>query len=51
MSDNGITTISMKFKTKERLSAFGRYDESADDLINRLLDTIDECKKVNKDGE
>ena len=37
-NNDEITTISVKKSTKERFEKFGNYGESADDILNRLLD-------------
>ena len=39
---NEITTITIQKKTKERLDSLGRFRESYDDLLNRILDEFEE---------
>jgi predicted CopG family antitoxin len=38
MSDEDLTTIQLKKKTRERLKKEGDKGESYDDVINRILD-------------
>ena len=40
--------ISIDEKTWERLKGYGKFGESFDDLINRLLSEIDQLKGANK---
>jgi predicted CopG family antitoxin len=37
-----MKSIAIKEETKERLESFGKFNESFDELINRLLDQITE---------
>lgn len=39
------TTIRIKMKTKKRLEAHGRMDESFDELINRILSEWERGRK------
>ena len=46
MSDNEFTTIGVKPSTKERFEKFGVYGDSADDILNKLMDKAE----GNEDG-
>jgi hypothetical protein len=41
MTDQDLTTIQLKKKTRDRLKKKGDKGESYDDLINRILDEIE----------
>jgi len=45
MADNETTTIRMSLKTKERFDKLGNYGESADDILNRLMDALEKARK------
>lgn len=44
MPDNEFVTINVKEKTKERFEKLGVYGESADDILNRLIDALERKK-------
>lgn len=44
VDENGITTITLKRDTKERLNKHVQYPDSMDDTLNRLLDTLEDKK-------
>lgn len=49
MSTKKVTTIQLRPETKERLKKYGEMGMSYDEVINRILDELDECKKlINK---
>lgn len=41
----GRKTISIDTETWERLKQFGKFGESFDDLLNRLMDTIEKVER------
>jgi hypothetical protein len=41
-------TLSIGIKTYQRLKNFGKFGESFDDLFNRIMDEIEECRKEGK---
>lgn len=41
----GRKTISIDIQTWERLKQFGKFGESFNDLLNRLMDTIEKMEK------
>jgi len=45
MADNETTTIRISLRTKERFDKMGNYGESADDILNRLMDVLEKVKK------
>lgn len=45
MPDNEFVTINVKTKTKERFEKFGNYGETADDILNKLMDTTEKANK------
>ena len=51
MEELSRTTINIRRGTKRRLHDLGRMEETYDDLINRLLDELLECKKRKSKGE
>ena len=42
-----ITTISVAEETKNRLASYGQFSETWDELINKVLDTLEEKKRRN----
>lgn len=44
-----ITTIAIRKSTRERLSTFGKYGDSADDIINNLLDMVSKADEKKKE--
>jgi hypothetical protein len=42
------TVIRLAVKTKERLRKYGKFGESYDDLINRILEEIEKSNLKNK---
>lgn len=44
MEENEITTITIKKGTRDRLLEIGRFQESWDDLLNRLIDNMEDKK-------
>jgi hypothetical protein len=47
-NENEITTLLVSKRTRERLGQFGNFNESMDDLINRLLNEIEEKRGDKK---
>jgi hypothetical protein len=47
MAENDGTTIWISRHTKERMDAVGKFQESYDELLNRILD-IFEIKKIDE---
>jgi len=43
-----ITTISIRMGTKIRLSRFGRFGEKWNELLNRLMDEVEEYRKIKE---
>jgi len=41
----GRKTISVDIETWERLKSFGKFGESFDDLLNRLMDSIERMER------
>jgi len=39
-----FTTITISLRTKERFNKFGNYGDSADDILNRLMDIVEKAK-------
>jgi len=37
-SRNGVTTIQLEMKTRDRLMSIGKKGETYDDIINKLID-------------
>lgn len=51
--DSTLTTrknVNLSTETYDRLSRYGLFKESFDDLINRVLDIVDEHKRERKRG-
>ena len=44
-NDNEMTTIWLTKNTKDRFFAVGRYGESQDDIMNRILDIVEPILK------
>lgn len=44
-NNDKITTIRVNKKTKERLCKVGNYSDTADDILNRLLDNFEKRRK------
>lgn len=40
-----MTTIPLSKETKKRLKEYGKFQESWDDLLNRLLDKIEKIEE------
>lgn len=38
------TTINLKNITKQRLTKYGKYGDSMDNILNKIMNTYDECK-------
>jgi hypothetical protein len=38
-------------ETYQRLKGFGKFGESFDDLFNRIMDEIEECRKVRSKND
>ena len=45
MEEDKITTISIKISTKKKLDLFGKFGESYDELINKMIGINEEKKK------
>jgi L-rhamnose isomerase len=43
---NGFTNISVRDTTKQRLAARGRYGDSLDSIINRVLDESEDFRAL-----
>jgi hypothetical protein len=41
-------TLSIGIETYQRLKGFGKFGESFDDLFNRILDELEECKREDR---
>ena len=41
-------TLSIGTETYQRLKGFGKFGESFDDLFNRIMDEIEECRTEGK---
>lgn len=46
-----ITSIQVKFSTKDRLTALGAMRDSYDDVISRILDHYEGCSLGKQDSE
>lgn len=46
MPEDKLTTIKLKNSTKGRLADFGKKSETFDEIVNRLLDELDACRKT-----
>lgn len=46
MSEMSYVNLKIKRPTRERLKEFGRYKDSYDDILNRLMDHEEEKKDV-----
>jgi len=44
----GYTSIGIPIHTKNRLQKYGKFGESWDDLLNRLLNEMDELKQFKE---
>jgi hypothetical protein len=42
MQKPDITTIRVARKTRDRLARHGRFGQTVDDVVNRVLDTVEE---------
>ena len=41
-------TLSIGVETYQRLKGFGKFGESFDDLFNRILNELEECKREDR---
>ena len=48
MNENDLTTINIKQNTKDRFFALGRYGESQDEILKRILDIVEPILKRKK---
>jgi len=44
-SREGVTTIQLEMKTRDRLMSIGKKGETYDEIINKLVDTWQKKKK------
>lgn len=47
----GITTLNVRESTKARIDQYGRYKETYDALLNRLLDIVEVSMRTAKKEE
>ena len=45
MPDEKLTTIKLKTSTRARLADFGKKSETFDQIVMRLLQEVEACKK------
>jgi predicted DNA-binding protein len=46
--EDNRTTIALTPETKERLNSYGKFGETHDKVLLRILDEVDECRKKKK---
>ena len=48
MAKTEITTIRVAKKTRDRLARHGEFGQTIDDVVNRVLDTVEEQHWISK---
>ncbi len=48
MSKPEVTTIRVAKKTRDRLARHGQFGQTIDDVVNRVLDTVEEQQWIAK---